>query len=244
MSKKKVTFGSWLTQPYYAIVETMAKSNFFDWLTIDIEHSTISMNQMENMLRLIQLSGLEGYIRLSENDSVSIKKALDAGADGVIIPMVNTLQDVEKAVKSSFYPPLGERGCGLSRAHDYNRSGFKSYLKNKESQIKIMVIIENIKAVDNINEIFSSPNLYGYFIGPYDLSASIGKPGDYNDKELISAIAKIKNAAYKQNILKGYHVVEPDFAEVSAKINEGYQLIAISTDMLFFIKGMTETLKQ
>ena len=161
MTEKKISFGSWLTQPYYSIVETMAKSNFFDWLTIDIEHSTISMNQMENMLRIIQLSGLEGYVRLSENNPVLIKKVLDAGADGLIVPMVNSVQDVEKAVNSSFYPPSGERGCGLARAHDYCRSGFQEYLNDKESKTKIIVLIENIKAVDNINEIFSNQQVYG-----------------------------------------------------------------------------------
>lgn len=243
MKQKEISIGSWLTQPHCSIVEIMAKSNFFDWLTVDIEHSTITVNQMEDMIRIIQLVGLEAYVRLTKNDNALIKRVLDAGVNGIIVPMINTADDVERVVNASFYSPVGNRGCGLARAHNYCRSGFKEYLKNKEPKIKIMLQIEHINAVDEIDEIFSVSNVYGYFIGPYDLSASIGKPGDYTNKEVINAIEKIKKSGVKHNIKPGYHVVEPDFKEVEAKKKEGYKLIAVSTDMLFLIKGMKEALK-
>lgn len=243
MAKNEASFGSWLTKPYNSVVELLAKSGYFEWLTVDIEHSTITLNQMEDMIRIIQLAGLEAYVRLTKNDDALIKRVVDAGSDGIIVPMVNSSSDAENAVKACFYPPKGTRGVGLARAHNYCHDGFKNYLKNKESKIKIMVQIEHINAVDEIDEIFSVSNVYGYFIGPYDLSASIGKPGDYTDKEVINAIEKIKKSGVKHNIKPGYHVVEADFKEVEAKKNEGYKLIAVSTDMLFLIKGMKEALR-
>jgi len=205
MAKNEVSFGSWLTKPYNSVVEVLAKSGYFEWLTVDIEHSTITVNQMEDMIRIIQLAGLEAYVRLTKNDSALIKRVLDAGSDGIIVPMVNSSSDAKKAVKACFYPPKGARGVGLARAHNYCHDGFKNYLKNKESKIKIMLQIEHINAVDEIDEIFSVSNVYGYFIGPYDLSASIGKPGDYTNKEVINAIEKIKKSAVKHNIKPGRH---------------------------------------
>jgi 2-dehydro-3-deoxyglucarate aldolase len=238
MTNNDVSYGSWLTKPYTAIVEVISKSGFFQWLTIDIEHSTISINQVEDMVRVIQLSGLEAYVRLSKNDSVIIKRILDAGADGIIVPMVNSLSDVEKAVNACFYPPKGSRGAGLARAHNYEPDGFKNYMKNKEMKTKIMVQIEHIYALENIDDIFSSKDIYGYFIGPYDLSASMGKPGEYKSEEVIEVLDTIKKSAIKNGIKPGFHVVEPDYNEIENKKNEGYKLLAISTDMLFLIKGM------
>ena len=243
MAKNEVSFGSWLTKPYNSVVEVLAKSGYFEWLTVDIEHSTITLNQMEDMIRIIQLAGLEAYVRLTKNDDALIKRVLDAGSDGIIVPMVNSSSDAEKAVKACFYPPNGARGVGLARAHNYCHNGFKNYLKNKESKIKIMVQIEHIDAVDNINDIFSVKGICGYFIGPYDLSASMGKTGNYHDKEVIKALEKVKKAGIKHNVKPGYHVVEPDINQVKNKIKEGYKLIAVSTDMLFLIKGMKEALR-
>jgi 2-dehydro-3-deoxyglucarate aldolase len=244
MKDNEVKYGSWLTKPNNAIVEVIAKTGYFDWLTIDIEHSTISINQVEDMMRVIQLSGLDAYIRLSKNDPVLIKRVLDAGADGIIVPMVNSASDVKKAVNACFYPPEGTRGAGLARVHNYEPEGFKNYIKNKEKKTKIMVQIEHIDAVDNIDDIFSNNHIYGYFIGPYDLSASIGKPGEYKSENVINALEKIKKSAIKHNVKPGYHVIEPDLNEIENKKNEGYKLIAISTDMIFLLEGIKSCLKR
>ena len=243
MKNDEVKYGSWLTKPYNAIVEVIAKTGYFEWLTIDIEHSTISINQVEDMMRVIQLSGLEAYVRLSKNDPVLIKRVLDAGADGIIVPMVNSVSDVERAINACFYPPKGKRGAGLARVHNYEPEGFKNYIKTKEKKTKIMVQIEHIDAVDNIDNIFANNDIYGYFIGPYDLSASMGKPGEYKSEDVINALETIKKSALKKGVKPGYHVIEPDRNEIINKKNEGYKLIAISTDMLFIIKGMKSCFK-
>lgn len=244
MKNNDISYGSWLTKPYNTIVEVISKSGFFQWLTIDIEHSTISLYQVEDMLRIIQLSGLEAYVRLSKNDPVLIKRILDAGADGIIVPMVNSISDVEKAVNACFYPPKGSRCAGLARVHNYEPQGFKNYIKTKEKDTKIMVQIEHIDAIDKIDDIFSSKDIYGYFIGPYDLSASMGKPGEYKSDDVVKVLDTIKKSAIKNGVRPGFHVVEPDYYQIENKKREGYRLLAISTDMLFLLKGMNSCFLQ
>ncbi|MBZ9577539.1 2,4-dihydroxyhept-2-ene-1,7-dioic acid aldolase [Patescibacteria group bacterium] len=237
-NNNEVYVGGWLTRPNNAITEVMAKSGYFDWLAIDIEHNPISINQVEDMIRIIQLSNVEAFVRLSENNPTLIKRVLDAGADGIIVPMVNSADDVKKAKDACFYPSRGKRGVGLSRAQNYNPSGLQKYIKDKEPKTKIIIQIEHIDAVKQINEIFSVKGVFGYFIGPYDLSASLGKPGDFKCKEVIEALKIVKQAGIKYQIRAGYHVIEPDPQEVLNKKKEGYKIIAVSTDMLFFLRGL------
>ena len=234
----KVYLGSWLTRPDHAITEVMAKSGYFSWLTIDIEHSTISINQVEEMIRIIQLSKVEAYVRISENDSVIIKRVLDAGADGIIVPMVNSAGDVKKAIDACFYPPRGNRGVGLARAQNYNPIGFQEYKKISEPKTKVIIQIEHIDAVRHIDEIFSVDGVYGYFIGPYDLSASLGKAGDFMCKEVIDALEVVKESGIKHGVKSGYHVIEPDPQEMFNKKEEGYKIIGVSLDMLFLLRGI------
>ncbi|MBU0496608.1 MAG: 2,4-dihydroxyhept-2-ene-1,7-dioic acid aldolase, partial [Candidatus Thermoplasmatota archaeon] len=137
---ENVSIGSWLTRPDYAITEVMATSGLFKWLTIDIEHSTITLNQAENMIRIIQLANLEAYVRISENNPTIIKRILDAGANGIIVPMINTEEDTTNIIKASFYPPRGSRGVGLARAQNYGPN-FKRYIETIEQTIKIIVQI-------------------------------------------------------------------------------------------------------
>jgi len=212
----EVYLGSWLTRPEPAIVEVMAKSGYFSWLTIDIEHSTISISQVEQMLRIIQLSKIEAYVRLSKNDSTLIKRFLDAGADGIIVPMVNSADDVKKAIDACFYPPRGNRGVGLGRAQNYGLA-FDEYRRISELKTKVIIQIEHIDAVIQVDEIFSVDGIYGYFVGPYDLSASLGKAGDFKSKEVTDALEVIKESGIKHSVKLGYHVVEPDPQEILNK---------------------------
>jgi 2-dehydro-3-deoxyglucarate aldolase len=233
----KVYLGSWLTRPDQAITEVMAKSGYFSWLAIDIEHSAISISQVEEMIRITQLYKVEAYVRVSENNATLIKRVLDAGADGVIVPKVNSADDVKRAIKACFYPPRGNRGVGLARAQNYG-TGFKEYQKVFEPKTKIIIQIEHIEAVRCIEEIFSVEDIYGYFIGPYDLSASLGKPGDFKCKEVIEALEVVRKSGIRHQVKPGYHVIEPNPQEVLNKEKEGYKIIGVSLDMLFLLRGM------
>ncbi|MCF7894495.1 MAG: 2,4-dihydroxyhept-2-ene-1,7-dioic acid aldolase [Candidatus Omnitrophica bacterium] len=237
MKTKQTYLGSWLTRPDLGITEIMAKSGYFDWLTIDLEHSVISLSQMEDMVRIIQANNIDALVRLTENDPILIKRVLDAGVNGIIVPMVNSATDVKKAVNACFYPPKGVRGVGLARAQNYGL-GFKEYKERKQNKIKIIIQIEHVKAVDNIEEIFAEKNIYGYFVGPYDLSASLGKAGEFEDKKVLESLERVKAAGIKYGIMSGYHVIEPDKDLIKRKKSEGYTIIGISLDMLFLHRGL------
>ena len=231
LSNNELTLGSWLTINHQSVVEIMATAGF-EWLCIDIEHSAISISDVLNLIGHIQGNGMQALVRVSENNPVIIKQVMDAGADGVIVPMVNSLEEAKKAISSVKYPPLGSRGVGLSRAQGYGFN-FENYRDTTAKEIKLIVQIEHIEAINNLEEILSLEHIDGTFIGPYDLSGSMGKPGDYNDNDVKLVLKNYEEISSKFNKLKGVHVIKPDYKLVIDKINKGYDFIAFSLDSLF-----------
>lgn len=223
------TVGSWITLGHPAIAEILAKAGF-DWLTVDLEHSVISLGEAENLIRVIELCGSVPLVRLSANDPVQIKRVMDAGAHGVIIPMVKTRNDIVTAVEAVHYPPGGSRGVGLARAQGYG-ADFKRYFEWQRAEAVVVAQIEHIKAVENLSEIFKTPGLDGFIVGPYDLSGSLGRPGDFEHPEFLDAMAEIDRVAEEVGTPGGIHIVEPNIAELERCLDAGYPFIAFSVDI-------------
>ena len=228
---KKYSIGSWITLNHPSIAEIMADCGF-DWLCVDLEHSVIDYYNAQLLISTIQAKGLKAFVRVGKNEDLIIKRVLDAGADGIIVPMINTKQDALKAVKSVKYPPEGSRGVGLARAQGYGFN-FDDYKNKKTNEIKLIVQIEHIDAIKNLDDIISIDGIDGSLIGPYDLSGSMGKPGDYNDDDVIEILNKYENDASKHGKLMGFHVIKPNHRLVREKINRGYNFIAFSLDTIF-----------
>jgi 2-dehydro-3-deoxyglucarate aldolase len=228
----ELTIGSWITIGNTTIAEILANAGF-DWLVVDLEHTTISLDQAGELIRTISLSGVPSLVRLTNNDANQIKRVMDAGAEGIIVPMVNNEGDAIKAVAATRYPPLGVRGVGLARAQRYG-AAFKEYLswqEDKGSGPIVVVQIEHIDAVENLEKILNVDGVDAFIIGPYDLSCSMGIPGEFNNpkfKEIMNVIIKVGN---KLNAISGLHVVEPDIDKLNDAINTGYKFIAYSVDI-------------
>jgi 2-keto-3-deoxy-L-rhamnonate aldolase RhmA len=228
----ELTIGSWITIGNTTIAEILANAGF-DWLVVDLEHTTISLDQAGELIRTISLSGVPSLVRLTNNDANQIKRVMDAGAEGIIVPMVNNEGDAIKAVAATRYPPLGVRGVGLARAQRYG-AAFKEYLswqEDKGSGPVVVVQIEHIDAVENLEKILNVDGVDAFIIGPYDLSCSMGIPGEFNNpkfKEIMNVIIKVGN---KLNAISGLHVVEPDIDKLNDAINTGYKFIAYSVDI-------------
>ena len=237
-----VQIGSWITLNHPSIAEIMADSGF-DWLCIDMEHSVIDYYDAQQLISTIQGKGIKAYVRVVENNTRIIKRILDAGADGVIVPMVNNKQDAIKAINSVKYPPKGKRGVGLARAQKYG-FGFDEYKNIFSNEIKLIVQIEHFEAINNLEEILSLDGIDGSIIGPYDLSGSYGKPGKLNDPEVINAITKYMKVAKKYNKLIGFHVVPIDYNLVLDKIKEGFNFIAFGFDAFFMGNSIKNQLKK
>jgi 2-dehydro-3-deoxyglucarate aldolase len=232
LSRKELTIGSWLTFGYTPICEIMANSGF-DWLVIDMEHTAIDQFASQQLMQIISLAGSVPLVRVGKNDDLLIKRALDSGAHGVVVPMINSKEDALRAVEHSLYPPSGKRGVGLSRAQRYG-IGFDEYKKWLETESIIIVQIEHIDAVENINEIMSVEHVDGFIVGPYDLSASLGLPGKFDHPTVKEALEEVKRFVRHSDKPGGYHVVHSNPTELEEKIKEGYTIIAYGDDMVFF----------
>jgi len=232
MSEKSLlnhlTVGSWIQIGHPAVAEIMASAGF-NWLAVDLEHSAITLREAEDLIRIIDIKGVIPFVRLSSNNPEQIKRVMDAGAHGVIVPMVKTPDEAQHAVKAVKYPPLGERSIGLARAQGYGAK-FEHYFDWQVENTYVIVQIEHIKAVRNLREILSVPGIDGYIVGPYDLSGSIGKPGSFDDPEFLSAMNEIRRVSKETGIPGGVHIVEPDPNALKTCIDEGNTFIAYGVD--------------
>ena len=225
----RCTIGSWITLAHPAIAEIMAKAGF-DWLTVDMEHSVLTIREAEELIRVIDLCGVTPLVRLSANDSVQIKRVMDAGAHGVIVPMVNSAAEAEQAVTAVRYPPEGRRGVGLARAQGYGTS-FDQYLNWVNRNALVIVQVEHIKAVDNLEAILSVEGVDGYIVGPYDLSGSLGVPGEFDHPLMKNAMQRIEAIGKDSGKAPGIHVIEPKPDELKSRIEQGYRFVAYSLDV-------------
>jgi 2-dehydro-3-deoxyglucarate aldolase len=235
------SIGSWITLNNTSIVEIMADAGF-DWLCIDLEHTVIDYSGAQQLIMAIQSKGLKAFVRVGENSPLIIKRVLDSGADGIIVPSVNSALEAKNAVDSVKYPPQGKRGVGLARAQSYG-FGFDLYRDIKVKEIKLIVQIEHINAINELDSIIQTEGVDGTFIGPYDLSGSIGKPGQWDEPEVKAALRIYEETAKKYNKLIGFHVVPPDYSLVEEKISKGYNFIAFGFDSIFLGTMVRDQLK-
>ena len=225
---QKISIGSWIQLGHPAVAEIMASAGF-DWLAIDLEHSTITLREAEDLIRVIDLKGVVPLVRLSSNNNEQIKRIMDAGAHGIIVPMVNSKEEAESAVWAVKYPPEGHRSVGLARAQGYG-SRFAEYYEWQRDHSLVIVQIEHIDAVDNLESILTVPGVDAYIVGPYDLSGSMGIPGQFQAPEFTNVMQQIFSVSKKLHVPGGVHIVEPDPAELRQRMEEGNQFIAYGVD--------------
>ncbi len=208
----------------------------FDFFFIDMEHSCFSLETVSDMTLAARAAQICTIVRPpSRNASEHLSRPLDSGADGLLIPQVQTREDVEKIVSWTRYQPLGERGMGLSRMHTFFKSGNAvETMKQLNDEILIALQIEHITAVENLDDILSVPGIDAAFVGPADLSASMGKPGQPKDPEVIDAIHRVLRVSAAHNVIPGIHV--DSISSARYWMDEGMRMIGYSTD----IKMITE----
>jgi 2-dehydro-3-deoxyglucarate aldolase len=238
LRKNALTIGSWLQLGSPSATEIMVQSGF-EWLTVDMEHSVTSLETMQHLIQIIEGYNSVPLVRVGENNPDLIKRVMDAGAYGVIVPMINSADDAEKAVNAVKYPPMGTRGVGIARAHGYGRD-FEGYVSIINRQSVVIVQIEHIDAVKNLEEILSVDGVDGCFIGPYDLSGSLGVPGNLEHKQVLNAVTRVERICKKREMPLGIHIVDPDISLMNRYMKAGYTLLAFSSDMLLLEKTCRE----
>lgn len=225
----EVTIGSWITLGHPSIAEILARAGF-DWLILDTEHSVLSTADVQALVRAIEPSGCTPLVRVADNDPTQIKRVLDAGARGIMVPMVTSGDDARRAVAAAYYPPKGNRGVGLARAQGYGAT-FDHYRDSLDDQTIVIAMIEHVDAVEAIDEILSVSGVDGYIVGPYDLSASLGIPGSLDDPRIAALLARIGEAGARHAKPGGMHVVEPDTDAVARLVDDGFRFIGYSMDI-------------
>lgn len=230
LSDGRLTVGSWLTLPSPAIAEILAGAGF-EWLVVDLEHSITAIDTAGEMIRVIDLMGVSPLVRLTSNDANQIKRVMDAGAHGIVVPMVNSRADAEAAVAATRYAPAGNRGVGLGRAQRYG-AGFANYMDWQRSGGPVVITqIEHVDGVANLPEILAVDGVDGLIIGPYDLSASMGYPGEFERREFVAAMERIAQVAAAAGKPSGLHVVEPNADAFRRAHAAGHRFLAYSVDI-------------
>lgn len=206
------------------VVEILCAAGF-DWLFLDAEHAPLGPRALQ---RLIMAAGdLPCVVRLPNHDEIWIKRALDIGAAGIMVPQVNSAAQAEAIVRRAKYAPEGARGMGLARAHGYGYD-VQAYLARANDETAVIVQSEHVDAVREAASIAAVPGIDALFIGPYDLSASMGKPGRIDDPEVEAAIASVVAAARAAGRGVGYFAMGVE--AVRRRLAQGIGLVACGVD--------------
>ncbi len=219
--------GTIASLPNPEVCEILAAAGY-DWLFLETEHAPIGPLELQRMI--IGAHGLSCVVRLPNHDEINIKRALDAGAAGIIAPQVNTAAQAELIVAAAKFPPQGKRGVGVARANQYGYA-VGPYVAGANEDSAIIVQAEHIDAVHNIEAIVKVRGLDSIFIGPYDLSASMGKLGQLHDPEVVEAIEHVARTARAANLALGFFAASPEL--VLPQLHAGFTLVACGVDTVF-----------
>ncbi|MDQ6770727.1 MAG: aldolase/citrate lyase family protein [Gemmatimonadota bacterium] len=221
------SIGSWMQIPHASVAEIMGRAGY-DWVAADLEHGAISLHQLPDIFRALELGGTLPLARLAQGAPRDCKQALDAGAGGVIIPNIESAQELIGLVAACRWPPAGSRGVGFSRANLFGKN-FDGYREEAQAPI-IVAMIENVRALQDIEAILGVTGLDALLVGPYDLSASMGLTAQFDHPKFASALDRVRAKAEERGVPCGIHVVPASPEQMQLRINQGFRFLAYSTD--------------
>jgi len=242
LAKKEPVFGGWISLAHPSIGEIFGGAGF-DWVAVETEHTSIDNSQVLPMLMGIERVGATPLVRLAGIDPLQAKAVLDAGSAGVLVPMVNSRQDAEACVAMCKYPPLGQRGVGLARAQGYGRE-FSDYVSRANDETLVLAQIEHVQGVAKVEEILSVEGIDGVYIGPYDLSMSLGLPGQLDHPKVVEAMERVRKAALQAGKTAGIHLLHSRqvLGEAKRHLDLGYRFIALGSDLVILEEQSREYL--
>ena len=229
LKRGEPSIGTWLVLPDPFAARMMADVGF-DWLTVELEHAPTRFETAALSYLNIAACGCVPLARVPWNTGENIKRVLDTGAWGIVVPMVNSRAEAEAVVRAARFQPLGERSVGGQLHTATFGTDAATYYARANEEILVVVMAEHVRAVENIDEIVSTPGIDAVFIGPNDLLNSMGKPPAFHsdEPEFAAAIQRILDACQRHKVPVGIHVVDPAVAK--QRIAEGFQFIAIGSE--------------
>lgn len=236
LAEDTATVGTWLQIPSPEVAELMARAGY-DWVAVDMEHGSFGRTGLPDIFRAIECGGAAPFARLPEATMAHIKSALEAGAQGLIFPMIESRRQLDDAIARSLYPSHGgSRGVGYCRANVFGKA-FDEYMDGVSRDLLLVAQIEHIRAVENLDAILSHPRLDAIMVGPYDLSGSMGLTGQFDHPDFKAALERINHACKRHNAVMGLHIVQPDPTALASRIAEGCRFIAYGIDSVFLWRG-------
>lgn len=234
-------FAGWVSFAHPSITETFARAGF-DFMAIDMEHSTITLPEAQRIIAASQAEGIPCLPRPVSHSNDYIKPLIESGADGMLIQMVNTLDQVSALVNDIKYPPIGKRSYGVNRAQAYGFD-FDKYIHSWNEESVFMIQVETIEAVNNIDSLLQNDQIDGVMVGPYDISGSLGVPGQTSHPLVIEASKKVIAACEKYGISCGTQVSDSTEESVQALFDLGYTYAILGSD-LFVLWKWAEKMNQ
>lgn len=248
LRRRERLFAGWVSYAHPSITETFARAGM-DFIAIDMEHSTISLEQAQRIIAASQSEGVPCLPRPVSHSNDWIKPLLESGADGLLIQMVNTAADVRAIIDDFKYPPVGRRSYGVNRAQAYGFE-FDSYIKNWNEASSLIIQVESIEAVKNIDDLLSFDEIDGVMVGPYDISGSLGVPGQLTHSSVIEASRTVANACARVGKSCGTQVADASESSVQALFDIGYTFAILGSDLFVLwkwaeqMRGLMATLRK
>jgi 2-keto-3-deoxy-L-rhamnonate aldolase RhmA len=234
-----VCTGSWCQIGHPANAEILAQAGFA-WVAADCEHGEVEDGDLGGFCRAVRQSACTPLVRVRENAVLPIRRALDLGAAGVIVPLVNSAAEAAAAVRAAHYPPKGIRGFAWQRGNAWG-TAFDVYAADFDPIVVVM--IESRAAVEDIDAIMAVDGVDGCFIGPYDLSGSYGIVGQTGHQLVVEACARVAEACRRSGKAAGQHIVVPTRERVHAAIAQGFTFLALGMDSQFLGRGAAQALE-
>lgn len=234
LRRRERLFAGWVSYAHPSITETFARAGF-DFIAIDMEHSTISVEQAQRIIAASQGEGVPCLPRPVSHSNDWIKPLLESGADGLLVQMVNTPEEIESIIGHLKYPPVGRRSYGMNRAQAYGFD-FDSYIQNWNETSTFIIQVESIQAIDNIDKLLAFDMVDGVMIGPYDISGSLGVPGQTSHPLVIEASRKVIDVCERFGKSCGTQVADASKESVQALFDLGYTYAILGSDLFVLWK--------
>lgn len=225
-----VSLGSWLQVGNAEIARLLARTNF-EWIAIDLEHGTVFEADLPHLFDAIQTQNKLAYVRLKRPDVIEARRALDLGAGGIIVPMIEWPEQAEEIFQATLYPPRGRRGVGFSRSNHYGRD--LNHQLQKQEAPAFIIQIETKNGLQNLDSILKKITVDAAMIGPYDLTASLGIPGQFDDPKYRAAQKDFVSICRINSCLPGLHVVQGDPVRLAEALEMGFRFLAFGIDTVF-----------
>ena len=238
LQNRERVFGAWVSYAHPSITETFVQAEF-DFIAVDMEHSTISLEQAQRIIAVSQSCHTPCLPRPVSHSNDWVKPLLESGADGLIIQMVNTPEELEKIISHCKYPPAGNRSFGVNRAQKYGFD-FDEYVMKWNESSSLLIQVESQLSVANIDALLSFDEVDAVMVGPYDISGSYDVPGQTTHPLVMEASDIVIEACQRHGKSCGTQVAESNEGSVEALFKQGYTFAILSSDLFVLWKWAEE----